>query len=653
MVVEAGFRELEGVTVISDRALEGSVRLQAGQPVLLVDDAIILGTTLVDLYDVVAGMVGGSASVEVLVAWVDEDRRNADFLQHLGLPLRGVGAPLARPQKVLEAGAEDIARALYQAGRPYFTDFPLVEEIEVDREIWERLKGTSRWMAADVSPPAEFAGAHRQAITFVPRAEVERTIRARGVAEAMGVLEGLKVRTYATVDGPGTVALRIVPIGLPGAMTKAHLVRTLAAVQARLALVGDEEPGPLPHGWRDWRPAAQHRLLQMYLSTCLLAEFWKDLNAAGDRRALHAGMLDDTHISCYFGPVDSAIVRTSFDDALVAYEEAGGDEPVAATVPLSPRSGLAGKRQVRQSATRVRHTSAEFLEAAEHLGSLVRSGPPSVPAPGEVAKVDRFWVHRILSIFGDVDTHLERPQEEELRKLSYAEYKQRRDEQSSRAEGADERIVKLGIAMVELADLVGLAGSRDDDDEGCWSRALLSLAIDVGNDMGVVVPSTVAARGKRGPVFRQYRSGEMAFAVNVPHEQLARVEHDEVERCMDRFTLMTVADAAANEAEDVQVFTRMFQKDVREITRRSRGDETILQEWVGEVIDVDAEGFVVSASSLFDDGVMADERLTWDSIAGIEPDAVHKGAVLEWSVVEPGAQPERYVVRRMFTPTSN
>src|SRR5205823_5532103 len=113
-------------------------------------------------------------------------------------------------------------------------------------------------------------------------------------------------------------------------------------------------------------------------------------------------------------------------------------------------------------------------------------------------------VHHVLTVFGYVDHHLERPQQEEIRKRGYHAYVDYRRGQAD--EGIGERVLRQGISMYEL--VVYILPEVDASDP--WESSVLSLAIDVGNDLGVVVPQTVTAED-RGTVLRHYRAGETAY----------------------------------------------------------------------------------------------------------------------------------------------
>src|SRR2546421_379435 len=80
MLTAAGMPRFDAV--VSDRALAANADV-TGRHVVLIDDAVVLGTTLVDTYDRL--MEGGCSAVTTVVACIDADRSNASFLSHVGI----------------------------------------------------------------------------------------------------------------------------------------------------------------------------------------------------------------------------------------------------------------------------------------------------------------------------------------------------------------------------------------------------------------------------------------------------------------------------------------------------------------------------------------------------------------------------------------
>ena len=266
------------------------------------------------------------------------------------------------------------------------------------------------------------------------------------------------------------------------------------------------------HGER----VAKHRLVQMYLSGCVLAELWPELVGLGVQERLDHSVLDTRPLETYFGKADAAVVLAAFDAAVEAYN--GRDDAYASEslVPLRLRSGL-GRRDVvrkRMILSRLTIDATEELAAANQLSLLGTAVEPPQPAKGATTRVDPFWALHLLLVFGFVDRELERKQEEILRTYDYPQYVTYRENDGDAIVGP--WVLKQGITMHELTSMI----LPDVDMTDAWSAASTSLAVDLGNDLGIVVPTTLES--DHGVISRQYRSGETAYLASGAPESLVR-----------------------------------------------------------------------------------------------------------------------------------
>ncbi len=183
------------------------------------------------------------------------------------------------------------------------------------------------------------------------------------------------------------------------------------------------------------------------------------------------------------------------------------------------------------------------------------------------------------------------------------------------------RVIKQGIGAGDMSRL--LMPDLPPDNE--WCRVLCSLAIDIGNDLGVVVPST-RALGETGPVFRQYRSGETAYLVNKPHIALYRTDRTEVANALDWYTRIVIEQDFGG---DVQAFVH----DVDRIGDASLEGGNLVQIWDGTVTDVTTSHFELDVySRLADDAGTA--RLELDVLGAADRRAIALGARVEWIIVQ-------------------
>jgi hypothetical protein len=610
MLKSAGLVDFRDAEVVSDRAINSSSIDLRNRSVLLLDDAFILGSTFADLYDDLTQPDRG-AKVIALVACVDEERYSRALLAHVGIEISADG-PEFCTTKELERFGLDLARCLYRAGIPYFTDFPVVRKLSIRDDALDVILRGDRWYVADVTPVPEFAGPGRRAYSLIPRDFVAKSIRSRLAGSVGTIAELLKVRLYVSRSG-GEQTMQIVPIGVPGAVMLDRLNRELESIAEALTHAKGR------FNWRSWDPAAKHRLLQMYLSTAVLAEVWREVGPLVGQ-SLNQDVLERGHVELYFGEQDRDAVLGAFDAAVAAYIDAA-DDPAwpGMDPPIVPKSGLGDHPEVRRGLS----TSSVFVETAAELRDsmevLRATVPPGPPARSEICVVDRFWVHEVLEVFGLVDERLERPQELSLRVYDYDRYDRYRKADGDETLGP--RIIKQGITVNELSRL--LAPNFYASDE--WERVVFSLAIDVGNDLGVVVPSTKAI-DKNGPVFRQYRSGETAFLVSRAYAELERGEPEVLAQTLDWYTAEVLK---VDFADDIESFIR----DVRRIDAASLQGGELLQIWDGVVTKVTETHVELDvASRLNDDADSA--RLELGLFGPADRRALARDSRVEWIVVD-------------------
>ena len=600
--------------VVSDRVLDADRDKWTGRRAVLIDDVMNLGSSLTRRYDELRELVGDQSVINVLVALRDKGRSSPAFVEHLDIRPEAEGGPLERSDKELDELALQMATCLYRSLMPYFTDFPILKLIDVKSAVLDELLSTQRWMVADVTAP--ISGEGQRAYTLVPTADTERLIRSKADAAAMELAELLKVRLYTAEPEAGVRWLRIVPIGVPGAVMPTELDSTLGTLADELHSIGDTSLR-----WDRWKPRAKHRLLQMYISACVAAEFWRDLEEVGAvDEEFGKDHIEDGHLHSYFGP-DFEGVLGAFRHAVTLYRGAAGSGPAARSrFPFEPESSLWRKEAVRETAYLMR----DLINDANGRGDI--SVEPPAPPPGGRTRFGEhmIWVQRVLSVFGVIDAKLEKYQAKKLSELTYEQFEIYRADETF--EGLGQRVMDQGVRLSELAKVVTGTASHDD----VWRRALPSLALDIGNDLGVAVPTTTD-NGQNQPVFRQYRSGEGAFLANMPHNRLRNVTRENASSHLDFLTKYALKEGLSAGTTDTD-----WALDEADRIRKLIPDDCLLQRWVGQVIEV--EDGLFTADFVTTIGGQDVERATFRAEETLnESDQKNLGvdAIVEWLVYGP------------------
>lgn len=616
-----------GFEVVSDRVLDADRDDWAGRRAVLIDDVMNLGSSLTRRYDELRELVGDRSVISVLVALRDKGRSSPAFMRHLDIRAEAEGGPLERSDKQLDALAQQMATCLYRSLMPYFTDFPILKLIDAPSAVLDGLLATERWMVADVTAP--ISGEGQRAYTLLPTVDTERLIRTKAVAPAMELAELLKVRLYTAEPETGVRWLRIVPIGVPGAVMPKELDTALEALANELHKVGDSSLR-----WDRWKPRAKHRLLQMYISACVATEFWCDLKHAGAvDEEFGRDHIEDGHVQSYFGPDFQGVVE-AFRHAVALYRGADGTGPAAKRQSLfEPESTLWGDKRVRETA----YLMGTLIRDANSRGGS--SAEPLAPSPGEQTRLGEhmIWLQRFLSTFGVIDTELEKHQAKRLRNLSYKKYLRYRADENF--ENLGPRVMNRGVRLSELAHAVAGGASRDD----VWRRGLPSLALDIGNDLGVAVPMTTDS-GENQPVFRQYRSGEGAFLASKPHNRLFNFTGENVSDYLDYLTEKAIPEGTTT--------TEWTHDEAERVRGALRGDR-LLQRWVGRVTDVTEDGQFTANYLTTLDGEDS-ERATFlakEVLDESDRKNLKVGALVEW-LVYGSAGADRSRVFRIMQPAA-
>ena len=323
------------------------------------------------------------------------------------------------------------------------------------------------WLCADVTlkPPIGIDG--QRALTFIPSDVTAAKIRAKLSPVAANLAELMKMRVFTGApDESGKQILRIVPIGIPGPASPAKLDEAIE----QIAKMSDWSMD----GWRQWKPQGKHRLLQLYISSAVVTEFWPFLVAAeAVTMPLSSALLDADHVSGYFERRRVESFLSTFDAFVSQFDRADA----ASTEPLELPAFAARPTSAPYELESLRLEVAEKRWKNQRRRTGRQCNVPCRPEFGQKSVVDPFWAHDLLNLWAVIVKEHQRPAQRKL-----ANSPGTIDETTERWY---ER-TRCGFLPSELAEAV--AGSKSTGEN--WDASLVSLALDIGNDLGIAAPST-------------------------------------------------------------------------------------------------------------------------------------------------------------------
>ena len=492
LLVGGGMPPLEAeCDVISDQFLDIPGKWNWNK-VLVVDDSIFGGATLLRICTEIKHRLGGdSGAIDCLAVCVDQDQDQAvDYLREAV----NLDCLYERATAQVNAFVEQVVEALFIGGVPFFSDFPTTMAIGTTEQRWRRYLAGERWYATDVTAPL-FAHRAQQAYTQVPTEATTRRILSRLPVEVAQLVDILKLRSYVSGDDGRHVNVRLVPIAMLVPCSPYQLNNALTALANSQPVANWLKAAEL--SLDSWSPIAKHRLVQMYVATCVLAE--AVTAADNDHPEFGTGKLDPRQVRFYFGP-HAPLIDKLIDGILEGFRVGTGDEHF--TVAPAPFNRPISSPLLQMAALRT-----VLWENREIIAS---TGAPKKPDPGQLTTVGLVFGHAVSSIFGQINEVFEIPERRAIRALH-------RSDEYCEQYPASGRALSEGLTMRELTAALlpdSLVGSS-------WDRALISLGIDIGNDLGIIVPVT-QYDAVRDVVYRCYRPGETAALAMTPLAQAVR-----------------------------------------------------------------------------------------------------------------------------------
>jgi hypothetical protein len=440
--------------VLSDRVLEMSLERFKGKRVALVDDTLILGTTLAKTKKLL--LDAGADTVTVHVFCADEKWWSQDLLKPEYKTL------VLSDERIMTFCAASV-RALSLIPRPYITDFPISNIIKVRIDESPLFLSNRSWRGFNISTSLQTQN-NVSSMSFFPDTLAKEELSRRWGNDLVDLTDIIKVRGFARRIRD-VYWMQLVPIVVLGPL-KGHDLGTLFEdVLARLPVLTETEKNQLSTAVVS--PRAKQKVIQHMLS-CMVGHAFAADSLAGlsnSPQLSYSQRESDRQYGPWFGRQTKVIAETL--------------ELFARTERLSV------------SRASVPETTSEIPGQSDIPVEIL----PKVTGTGMASS--RKEIRNLIPSFSDLFVQMyaenELPTRERIKRLGKSILQ---SNESSR-DRLDIGITWSSIVAVMNAPTASRKPKVNSD--------VLSLVLDFCNDQGIAVPITCLIEDV---VFRAYRHGE-------------------------------------------------------------------------------------------------------------------------------------------------
>lgn len=451
-------------TIVTDHILDQSLDHLAGKSVALVDDTLIVGTTLAEAHRKLEA--AGVTDIKKIVFAIDQD----NWCEELCKVDRHF-ARLSERQMLTFCAAE--VEALSLAGIPYLTDFPFSRRIRVTRAQLEMLYAQPGWDSYSLTTEMQ------EAEDVFYYTHLPTTAHWAHFSDVIGqlwrIVEIAKVRSFVfTPEHRQHHLARVIPIVTLQPLDEDRIADLFDRLLKELNEIGDGHTETLRRHLTGAR--AKLRFLQYFLGLVVGEDYLINLATSLERQ--RPLTFDPREAVRLFGPW----LRPEID-AL--------------------------------------HVAAAALARGGHAPRMPRAVTRPAPLPAEVRDVGRIDLETLFgqrdkasdqeprTLFSDlVRIFVELHQQYEIPARREVHTYGARIEEASPDEAPGRNRLKMGITWGVVSDFL----SKRAKSEKPFPSMQLSLMLDALIDIGVAVPILA---DRDGTFFRAYRHGEDAlFAEN-------------------------------------------------------------------------------------------------------------------------------------------
>lgn len=450
--------------------LEHSMHQIRGKRITLVDDTVILGTTLGKTKRLL--MENGAKSVETVVLATDRDHWSKELIMpdHVFLDFD-------HRQMIALCAAE--VQALGHAAIPYLSDFPFFEEFVVTNDNFSRMQGQFSWEVVPISRRLDLNGhPHASSFSILPSGTIERSIDRIFGHNVAHCIEIVKVRCFSIRNEDGKHRVRLVPIVTFAPLGPTAIERLFETLIEKFEEVTQSALTSI----RDSFGTHMSKLrFCQYLTSCIVGTLYVDhlKSSVAIRKTPEPTLIEAVRI---FGPWVRNDLKKCHD-ALTRFSEIG----------LSDATGAGGIKQIRLPLS-VSSVSKEECRSFLNLDIKGASAPLARSLRSDLEK-----------LFTQLYTVHELPAREEVKSHGKAIFSVPASQVPHRdrlKNGLDWKTISAAVLERE-----GLADSPK-------RKARLSALLDQLVDDGIAVPVLSC---REDVYFRAYRHGEdVEFANQEP-----------------------------------------------------------------------------------------------------------------------------------------
>lgn len=443
--------------VVSDRVLDMDLAPFRGKRVALVDDTLIVGTSLAKARERLENDAG--ASVQTHVFCTDRQWHSVDLI-------RPNTVALELPDERVMTFCTAEVRAMSVLPRPYLVDFPITTWISLSPAEANILTSSANWFGTKLTTPLQDRFGV-SALTFFPTDTVTEELRSAIGPEIFGLFAIIKVRAFSRNSAAG-YQIRLVPIVTFKPIHESALMELTTRVTGALSKFCNISLHSLVEACDT--SEARMRLMQHVFSAAVGHHFVQTLEASlGYTLNVE---IDSAESERHFGPWFASALQAITGASKLASFSSFSNVSTGLTEAPVPESVI---------------TWATETIGADPVRKRLKTRQPRT---GQISLLADF-----TDIFRRIYDMREVPARKEAKKLGRLVLAD-----NQKTPNLD-RLAK-GIPWNLLVQwMLGLHLAQDNS----RARNVFSLLLDLCNDIGVSVPVTCI---QGGVLFRGYRHGE-------------------------------------------------------------------------------------------------------------------------------------------------